>query len=257
MRVRAEAHSDHAAALRAFQPFALGRLIEARDGGRWSPGDRVLVRSADPKAEEVEAMASACVRVPDELASADALLIPPTAQALRVWRRLRLEIGEAALFTDGDGLADFIGLIAMWHGGLPVIRLTTGQADREFETVSITDENAAVERLRSLTANAPGLAAVDLSGSGNISAILLEALPRWGRLMLAGPCPEPFTTAFYTDIHRKGALVCSAGDLDSIFTDPSLWNVEVRNACRLLMHPERATKLRACLGNRSSAMESC
>src|SRR6266498_3907218 len=256
MRVRAEGYSDHSTPLTRFTPFVVGRLVEAHDGGSWSKGDRVLVSAPDSRVEEVEAAACACVRVPDGLASADALLIPPTAQALRVWRRLRLEIGEAAVLTDGDGLADFIGLVAMWHGGLPVIRLTSRQTAGDVEIVNISDAPLALERLRSLTAHAPGLAAVDLSGSGEILAMLLEALPRWGRLMLAGPCPEPFTTAFYTDIHRKGVVVCSDGDLDSMFSDPSEWNVDVRNACRLLMEPKRAAKLRACLPERPLTVAS-
>ena len=94
------------------------------------------------------------------------------------------------------------------------------------------------------------MAAVDLSGSGDTIALLLEALPRRARLMLAGPSPEPFTTEFYTDIHRKGALVCSAGDLDSVVSDPSRWEADVRNACRLLADPVRAARLRSCGGDR-------
>jgi hypothetical protein len=180
---------------------------------------------------------------------ADALLIPPTAQALRVWRRLTLELGEAAIYTDGHPLAEFIGLVATWHGAHPVIRLTTSDAGAidDVETVNVGDAQAAVERIRSLTASAAGLAAVDLSGRGNVLSALLEALPRWGRLMLAGPSPEPFTTAFYADVHRKGALVCAAGDLDTVFSDPAAWDLELRNARRLLADSTRAARLRACL----------
>jgi hypothetical protein len=187
-------------------------------------------------------------RMSDGIDRADAPLVVPTAQALRIWRRLGLELGEAAVFTDGHELADLVGLVATWHGALPVVRLTTDEAAAtgEIETVPVGDAPAAVERLRALTTHAPGLAAVDLSGRGSTVAIILEALPRWGRLGFAGPTPEPFTTAFYTDIHRKGAVVSAIGALDSIFTDPRSWEVEVRNACRLLMNPARAAKLRAC-----------
>ena len=253
MRVRAEGHSNHATPPAGFAPFVVGRLLDARDDGSWSKGDRVLVSVSDPKVEEVETSSRACVRVPDGLDTADALLIPQTAQALRVWRLLGLEIGEAAVYTDGIRLADIIGVVATWRGGLPVVRLTAGQAASDVETVNIADAASAVERVRSLTARAPGLAAVDLSGSGDVIAILLEALPRWGRLMLAAPCAEPFTTAFYTDIHRKGVVVRSAGDLDSIFAEPAQWQVDVRNACRLLLDSKRAATLRDCLGRESDA----
>jgi hypothetical protein len=123
----------------------------------------------------------------------------------------------------------------------------TAAAPNGDEQVSIDDPAAAVARIRSLSASAPGMAAVDLSGSRNVIPILLEALPRWGRLMLAADCSEPFATEFYTDIHRKGALVCSGADLSSMLVNASLWAVEARNACRLLLDPKRAATLRGCV----------
>jgi len=199
---------------------------------------------------EIEALIAAYID-PAEIGSVDALLIPATARALRIWRRLRLEIGETAVVTDGGGFADAVGLIAAWHGAVPVVRLTNAES-RDVETVSMSDAQTAVDRLRAITSAAPGVAAVDLSGRGSAIAILLEALPRWGRLMLAGPAAEPFTTAFYTDIHRKGTLVCCSDAPESIFAEPSKWRLELRNACRLLRDPKRAVKLRACLDSRAA-----
>src|SRR4051812_32583121 len=114
--------------------------------------------------------------------STDALLAS-TAQALRVWRRLQLEIGEAAVFTGVGPLAEAVGLVALWRGGLPVIRLTDAAGCDNVETIDINDAPAALSRLRELTASAPGVAAVDLSGHGEMIAFLLEAMPRWGRVM--------------------------------------------------------------------------
>jgi hypothetical protein len=108
----------------------------------------------------------------------------------------------------------------------------------DLETIVTADAVSAAERLAVAVAPAPRVAAIDLSGNGEVIAMLLEALPRWGRLMLAGPCPEPFSTAFYTDVHRKGVIVCSASD-----PEPA----DVRNACRLLADPKRAAKLRSCV----------
>ena len=180
--------------------------------------------------------------------SADAPLLTPTAKALRMWRQLRLEIGDTAIYADASGLGDFIGLAASWHGGLPVIRLTSdpaaavGPLADDVETIGVADAVSAAERLKNVIAGAAGVAAIDLSGNGEVIAMVLEVLPRWGRLMLAGPSPEPFTTAFYTDIHRKGVVVCSAGDPE---------HVDVRNACRLLADPKRAARLRACVRDRT------
>jgi hypothetical protein len=155
-----------------------------------------------------------------------------------------------AIYTDGIGLADVIGLVAAWQGALPVVRLTSGPAIDNVRTIGIDDAAAAAKGLRSLTSCAPGVAAVDLSGNGDVIAMLLDALPRWGRLMLAGPYPAPFTTAFYTDIHRKGVVVCSAGDLDNMYANPWEWNADLRNACRLVADPNRAAKLRSCVRER-------
>ena len=168
------------------------------------------------------------------------------AKALKVWRQLRLEIGEAAIYTDGDELTDVVGLVAAWQGGLPVVRLTSASVvpvvstGDDVETIGV-DDGAAVERLRSITSTAPGVAAVDLSGNGEVISMLLEALPRWGRLLLAGPSPQPFTTAFYADVHRKGVVICAAGDPEPI---------DVRNARRLLADPKRAGLLRGCVRER-------
>jgi len=246
MRVRAEIHSQPVIASTRVAPFLVGRVVGAdRDEPR-SIGSRVIAPSSDSFALEVET--DTVIPVPDTLETADALLIPPAAIALRLWRALRLELGEAAIYTDGDGLSPFAGLVAAWHGATPVIHVTTGASIVDHETVSIVDAVSALDRLRSLTATAPGVAAVDLSGRGTIIGPLIESLPRWGRLMLAGPSAEPFTTAFYTDIHRKGVVVSSGAELNSIFSDQGAWQADLQNATRLAMNPKRAAQLRACIG---------
>jgi hypothetical protein len=199
--------------------------------------------------------------VPHEIDTADALLVTRVAQALRVWRQLGLELGEAAVYTDGGDLADLIGLLAKWHGGMPVIRLTdTDVAPLDgIQDLAVHDATTAVAKLRAMIAQAPAVAAVDLSGRGSVIGVLLEALPRWGRLMLAGPPPDAFTTAFYTDVHRKGTIVCAAGDLDAIAFNPAATDaraaeIDVRNARRLLTNAAYAAELRACLARGRAAI---
>jgi len=255
VRIRPEIQSESHTPPSERSWLVVGRVVELGESTMWSKGDRVLVDVPEAGATEIEAASATCFKVPDGMPGSDALLIPPTAQALRVWRRLRLEIGETAVYSDGDERTPFVALAAGWRGAVPVIRLTSDGSAHDAETIDVSDALPAVERLRSLTANAPGLAAVDLSGRGETIALLLEALPRWARLVLAGPPPEPFTTAFYTDIHRKAVVVGSA-DLNSMFTNPVDWQIDVRNACRLLMDPKHAAKLRDCVRDRSSVAAS-
>src|SRR5262245_47065106 len=228
MRIRAEARCDDLALMSSEHRFAVGRLVDVRHGAGWCTGDRVLVRTLAADGDEIETAAGACVRVPEALESADALLIPAVAQALRLWRRVRLELGEAALHTEAGPFGEIVGLLAAWHGATPVVKLTASETNVEGDDcVTPDDSRTAVERIRTMTAAAPGVAAVDLSGAGHAIAVLLEALPRRGRLLLAAPCAEPFTTAFYTDIHRKGVVVTTAGDGGAMFDDAAFWHVEV------------------------------
>jgi hypothetical protein len=97
---------------------------------------------------------------------------------------------------------------------------------------------------------------VDLSGDGNLISVLLEALPRWGRLMLAASKPQPFTTAFYTDIHRKGTVVCADDRVEAAFADPAGCALEIRNARRLVSDSGRRAQLNACLRNEAIAANS-
>src|SRR4029079_201505 len=134
VRVRAQLSSAGSAHM---PPFLVGRIIES-GACTWSVGDRVLVQAIDPRAYVAEAPSAACIGVPDAIHDDDALLIPPTAQALRIWRRLRLELGETAVYTDGDGLTRFVALAAAWRGAVPAIRVTTG-ASQDDETVSVAN----------------------------------------------------------------------------------------------------------------------
>jgi len=242
IRVRAEADFEGLA------PFAVGRIISPfgpLDG--FATGQRVLVGCPNSSDAEFDAAPGAILPIDDGLAAQDALLLPHAARALRIWRLLQLEIGEAAVFTGGTAFGRLLGLMASWGGALPVVHLASGpDASDSFHTVNGSTLSA-VEELRSRLAAAPGVAAVDTTGHGDLLRILLEALPRWGRLMLAGPGLEPFATDFYTDIHRRALTVCSGpNDAASGLADVRGWNADFDRAKRLLTDANRAAQLRAC-----------
>jgi threonine dehydrogenase-like Zn-dependent dehydrogenase len=175
------------------------------------------------------------IEVPDDIADADALFIPPLALALGIWRLADLELGEAAVYTGGHPLTPFVALAARWRGALPLVQVGGSEAADADSTLIGLNEATAADCLRELFAACPGVAAVDLSGQQQAAHLLLEALPRWGRLVLAAPFREPLTTDFYTDIHRKGTVVRGAADAPvAIFDDPARWRHDVESACRLL-----------------------
>ncbi len=229
--------------------YAVARVIDAGASEHRS-GDRLLIRLTGATCSEaIDVAPGACIGLSEPVPASDAVLIPAAAKASRVWRLLELEIGEVAVCTDGP-LADAVALMAGWCGA-SVMRLTFDGAGPRAERVGVADVEA-MARLRAAVAAAPGAAAVDLSGRGEMIAALIEALPRAGRLLLTAPPSGAFTTAFYTDVHRKG-IVIRGGDLDSLFADPFAWRADVRNASRLLLDPLRAAAVRACLGADSKA----
>ena len=93
-----------------------------------------------------------------------------------------------------------------------------------IETLSLQDPELAVEKLKQRIAGKTGFAAVDLSGLPEIIDVILEALPRWGRVMLLGFESRPVTIDFYKNVHYKGAVILSAVfDPSLVFTkDPEL-----------------------------------
>ena len=50
---------------------------------------------------------------------------------------------------------------------------------------------------------------MELSGRAEVLDILLEMMPRWSRLLLAGPAGQPVTIDFYKNVHRKGAVIAA------------------------------------------------
>jgi hypothetical protein len=215
LRIRIDATSGQLAALRQTRPYAAGRLLAT---GRRDPVT-VLVRGAHAAETEVTAASGDIVVLPAHVDPISALVVPAVASALAVWESLNLELGEAAVWTGGSPLSALIGRVALWRGACPAIEL--GPADpmaadtvnaeyaRKITSVDWSDAEVAQARLTDAVADRPGFAAVDLSGRADVIDALLEVIPRWGRLLLAGPAGSPVTIDFYKNVHRKGIVLSS------------------------------------------------
>jgi hypothetical protein len=176
----------------------------------------------------------------------DSILLPTVAKALWIWDTLRLDLGEVALVTDDDDLGPLVALAATWYGPSSVLFLTdrAGLAMPGVTTVPAISGGAETKALATRLSDRPGTAAIELSGRSDVVDVLLEAMPRFSRLMLAGTAREPLTIDYYVNVHRKGLRLVSAA-----FDDPSTSLTEQlgarqERAARLLARPAR---LEACV----------
>jgi hypothetical protein len=173
-------------------------------------------------------------RLPPGLDADIALRVPVLASVLGLWERAGLELGEAAIVGGPHPLSPLVARAALWSGAGRVMHVGPGLLVPGIAAVEASPADAAVAHLAAFAAGAPGLAAVDLSGSSQVIELLVATLPRWGRLLLAGPS-ERFAVDFYNDVHRKGAIVAGASLEPGAFPDsPCAPSALFERAVRLL-----------------------
>jgi len=151
------------------------------------------------------------VPVPPTITPDAALAAPILATMLAVWGELRLELGEIAVVSGTGVLPSIAGVAAATCGALSVVRLGREVAQHgtpPSRALVLSDESeSSLDQLRGIMSDGCGVAAVDLSGQHGVLDLLLESLPRYSRLMLAGHRSQPATIDYYNNIHRKGVLV--------------------------------------------------
>ena len=120
---------------------------------------------------------------------------------------MQLEIGEAAVYTPESPFEHFLGEAALLRGALPVIQLgpsSTYRAPSHAQVLDSGESSALLTELKGRLADCVGVAAIDLSGKAEVTDVIFETLPRWGRLLLAAHRPAPINIDFYNNVHRKG-----------------------------------------------------
>lgn len=211
VEVRVERSSGAVPGLSGFAPFGVGRVLDRGGSSEMPPGTSlVIARLADGDEGRAMLAEGDYALVPGGVEADTALMAAPLALCLWVWRTLGLELGEAAIFTDGSPLAELIGRVAAWQGAMPVIRVSAdGGAVRSTPGQTTVDAHgdAAMRDIVAAVCDKPGTAAVDLSGRPDIIDLLLESLPARGRLMIAGRVRQPLTIDFYRNVHLKGASI--------------------------------------------------
>lgn len=205
-----------------------------------TPTGRVLAQLPTIDVTTLEVGSTQCIPIADGLSAEVALHIPALAMSLWAWEQLRLEIGEAAVYTPESPYQLFLGEVAVLRGALPVIQLGSSANHRTPNGVAVLaseDAGALLSELKSRVADCVGLAAIDLSGRAELTDVIFESLPRWGRLLLAAHRPAPINIDFYNNVHRKG-IDMRGGSLDplSVF-DPARrtdYDAFIRRAMALL-----------------------
>ena len=211
------------------QRYVIGRRIGDNQ-------DLVVVRMVSDLTPELEVPASAVVSLPDDLPLEAAVLVPPAAEALRLWDTADLTLGEVAVTAGNGQTSALVSLAASWYGA------TTVRIDPLTFDPRVT---AGQLRLR----NNRGAVALDLSGRADIADLLLESIPQYTRLIFAAPRTESLTIDFYTNVHRKGLRLISTV-LHGALADErerAEYRIRIGRAARLLRRPEWFAACRQCL----------
>ncbi len=91
--------------------------------------------------------------------------------------------------------------VARSYGAVPVL---AGSAGTEGgSAIEITDADAVKQFAATLSAF-PAVCAVELSGRAESVDLVLEAVPRYARVLFAGPLGDRLTIDYYVNVHRKG-----------------------------------------------------
>jgi hypothetical protein len=197
-----------------------------------------LLPSADVTTLAVDG--AQCIALDNNISAEAALHVPALALSLWAWDQMQLEIGEAAVYTPDSPFPHFLGQAALLRGALPVIQLGTSstyQPPAHVDVMNSAESSALLNELKGRLADCVGAAAIDASGKAEITDVIFETLPRWGRLLLAAQRPTPINIDFYNNVHRKGIDMrgCSFDPLQ-VF-DPALranYDGFVQSAIKLL-----------------------
>lgn len=126
--------------------------------------------------------------------------MPALAHALWIWEIAELELGDLAIVAGVTGSQDMISRVAEWRSGGRVLSLTRSGP-------GTSDSPATMQRLSAAVAAAPGVAAVICDDSASLLELVLEAMPAWGRIVIATRTGNPATIDFYNNVHRKGCRI--------------------------------------------------
>lgn len=196
---------------------------------------RALAAIDSPSTRHPFVEPSTVIEVPEELDAELAVLLPFVTEALRAWDLLDLEIGSAAITTAGSPWSGLVAAAARCYGAVPM-----SAGGGRSAGAAIADADAVAGFAATLRAY-PAVCAVELSGRADVIDLVLEAVPREARVLIAGPAGDRLTIDYYVNVHRKGmhlkSTVLSPGRL---LRGEESDRQRASRACRLLGNPQRS-----------------
>lgn len=202
-----------------------------------SGNGRVLVMLDAVASGVVEVDAGRALEIPADTSSEAALAAPLVAEALRAWDLLGLELGAAAVVTDGLPWSPLVASVARCYGAIPTVaggNATGGERILAWDAESVA---AFAKTLKPY----PAVCAIELSGRADSVDLLLEAVPRDTRMLFAGPGQDRLTIDYYVNVHRKGLHLSSTVlSARQAFSGAASDQHRVQRALRLLASPTRA-----------------
>lgn len=196
---------------RSKETYGICRLTNAKD--ELPVGALVLVESpGNSCGRMITVPENRCVFVPPGITGKQASLVPALVFSLWAWDKLALELGEVAVFTGSSLISRMLGQVALWRGACPVLSLCQigpQNALIKYAKVGIDERDEISGWVRRHINGKSGFAAIDMDGRADLVDLILEIMPRWGRLMLVGEKTQSLTIDYYNNIHRKGAYIVS------------------------------------------------
>lgn len=213
------------------------------DGGRF-------IAPAGSGSERVQQVdRDRCIALPEGLATERAIVLPRLVTALWAWDVASLEPGEAAIVTSGSACTGELATVAAWRSGRRLTYLDCGDGPTGIPAdglrVDAAEPQQALATLARQLDGAPGAIAVVATPNSEAIDLLLEAMPVWGRIVLAIDSTEPAAVDFYNNVHRKGLRICGAPASPACVFDPSLrhrCSAYILRAARILQNERLAAR---------------